>query len=284
MLPASIRLTAVDSAYSPLLLQMKGYPEVLSCVGDPEVLQTPTISIIGSRKMSRYGEMVARLLVPPLVQAGLMVVSGLAYGIDSLSQRLALKEGGRCVAVLGSGFNRLYPPSHLPLAEEIARSGCLLSEYGPDEEPLKHHFPERNRIVAGLSPFTLIIEAAAYSGTLSTASHALNAGREVGVVPGDIMAEQSAGVHQLLLQGARPITCAQDVLDVYGIEGPAAKSRPEPPPELSALYRLITPEGQSIDWLQSHLDCAPSELQRMLSVLELDGYIRFNRYVWLKIS
>ena len=271
--------------FPELLMQMKGYPEHLSYVGVPEALSIPSVSIVGSRKMSGYGEKVARLLVPGIVRAGLSVVSGLAYGIDALSHRLALEAGGHCIAVLGGGLKRIYPQSHTSLAAKVAERGCLLSEYEPDQAPLAFHFPERNRIVAGLSPLTLIIEAAERSGTLSTARHALDAGREVGVVPGDIFNCQSVGVHQLLKDGARPITCVQDILAVYGIE---ASKEPDPPPltgRAGTLYAMLPPEGYTTDRLQTLTNYPPETLQALLGSLELDGRIRRNyQQKWLKIS
>ena len=282
MLPAPRWLSA--DQFPELLLQMKGAPERLSYIGKPEALTGRSISIVGSRKMSPYGEKVARMLVPGMVRAGLSVVSGLAYGIDALSHRLALGAGGRCVAVLGGGLNRIYPQSHTSLAENIAEQGCLLSEYEPDETPLAFHFPERNRIVAGLSPLTLIIEAADRSGTLSTARHALDAGREVGVVPGDIMADQSVGVHQLLRDGARPITSLQDILDVYGLEAAPEAASPPLTGRAGVLYGMLPPEGCTTDRLQTLSNYPPETLQALLSSMELDGRIHRNhQQQWLKI-
>ena len=262
---------------------MKGCPSRLSYIGNPETLMGCNVSIVGSRKMSAYGEKVARLLVPSIVRAGLGVVSGLAYGIDALSHRLALETGGRCVAVMGGGLGSIYPQSHRALAEKVAERGCLISEYAPDEPPLARHFPERNRIVAGLSRLTLIIEAADCSGTLSTARHALDAGREVGVVPGDITSLQSAGVHQLLRDGARPIACVQDILDVYGLQASATPQLVPLTGRGGALYAMLPPEGCTTDQLQTLSNCPPDILQAELGSLELDGHIRRNYHrIWLK--
>lgn len=268
-----------------LLLEMKGYPERLSYIGELSALEGITISIIGSRKMSNYGERVARFLVPGIVKAGVTVVSGLAYGIDALSHRLALEAGGKCIGVLGGGLQNIYPKEHLPLARQIIQSGCLLSEYEPTEIPYARHFPERNRIVAGLSPLTLILEAAERSGTLSTARHALDAGRDVAVVPGDILAEQSAGVHQLLKDGARPITCVQDILDVYGLEARKTAQVPVLAGRAATLYAMLPLEGQTTDQLQTLTNYPPETLQAELSQLELAGHIYRNyQQKWLKTS
>jgi len=238
--------------------------------------------------MSTYAELVLEYLVPSLVRAGITLVSGLAYGVDAYAQKLALEAGGKVVAGLGSGLHRLYPASNTNLALEIvAKSGLVCTEFAPDVGPQKAFFPQRNRIVAGLSKVTLIIEAAEQSGTSITARFALEAGREVAVVPGDIFAKQSAGVHELLKQGAHPITTPRDILDLYGIPDDSSavlpKKRAGLTDDQTTLYDLMSSGGASFEDLHQQTHFSLSYLQSILSLLELEGIIYFKANQWHRI-
>lgn len=281
-------LTRLSAGYPYLLTQITKPPELLYYRGAVEVLDTPSLSVVGSRKMSEYGARVVRLLLPPLVRAGLTIVSGLAYGIDSFAHQITLEQGGRAVAVLGSGLDNVYPTANRRLAAQIVQSGgCLLSEYESKSEPLPMHFPERNRIVAGLSPVILIIEAGEHSGTSITARQALESGRDVCVVPADITREQSRGVHQLLKQGAKPVTCPEDVLELYPSQANLPilieKLKPALTGSLANLYDLISRGCNRTEVLLKESGLSVSELQSVLSVLELDGYISNLQNKWQKI-
>jgi len=286
-MPPLCLVAPADAAYPVSLEQLYAPPERLSYKGDLACLKAPCLSVIGSRKMTDYGEHVLRLFVPTLVRAGLTLVSGLAYGVDSFCHRLAVEAGGRCAAVLGNGLNSIYPPSHAGLAEDIIETGgCLLSEFEPDEPPLPHHFLQRNRIVAGLSKITLIVEASERSGTFSTARQALEAGRDVCVVPGDITREQSAGVLRLLKEGALPVTSAADVLELYGIDPKNAilgSHKPILTGEAASLYDLISSDGISLDALERRSGLGIANLQSVLSALELEGHIYSKANQWHKI-
>src|SRR5581483_7568017 len=187
----------------------------------------PCVAVVGARACSQYGTEIAVQLGRELARAGVVVVSGLARGVDGAAHRGAL-ETGSTVAVLGCGIDRDYPRAHAELAARIAASGLIVSEYAPGVEPAPWRFPARNRIVAGLADATVVVEARERSGALITADFALEEGRDVLVVPGEITSHLSHGTNALLRLGAVPATCVEDVLAVIGLEArPAAR---EPPP------------------------------------------------------
>jgi DNA processing protein len=185
--------------------------------GDDAVLAGPTVAVVGARACSAYGAQVARRLGRELAAAGLVVVSGLARGIDGEAHRGTLEAGGVTVAVLGCGIDRDYPAAHAELARRIRERGLVVSEYEPGVEPAPWRFPARNRIIAGLSAATVVVEARERSGALITADLALEEGRDVLAVPGEITSSLSAGTNALLKLGAAPCTSAQDVLELFGL-------------------------------------------------------------------
>jgi DNA processing protein len=186
--------------------------------GDAEVLAQPAVAIVGARACSSYGAQVARMLGRELAAAGVVVVSGLARGIDGEAHRGALEAGGHTVAVLGCGIDRDYPAAHMTLTRSIGERSLIVSEYGPGVEPAPWRFPARNRIIAGLCAATIVVEARDRSGALITADFALEEGREVFAVPGEITSALSAGTNALLRLGATPLTATADVLESYGLE------------------------------------------------------------------
>jgi DNA processing protein len=185
---------------------------------DPELLSRPAVAIVGARACSGYGASVARMLGRELARAGLLVVSGLARGVDAEAHRGALEAGEATVAVLGCGVDCDYPAAHAQLARRIAETGLVVSEYAPGVEPAPWRFPARNRIVAGLCAAAVVVEARERSGALITADLALEEGREVFAVPGEIGAPLSAGTNNLLKLGASPLTAPADVLASFGLE------------------------------------------------------------------
>src|SRR6185312_7186691 len=205
--------------FPPLLRAIHDPPAGLFLRGGaaPELLARPAVAIVGARAASGYGASVARNLGRELAAAGLVVVSGLARGIDAEAHRGALETPGTTVAVLGCGIDRDYPAAHAELARRVADAGLIVSEYAPGVEPAPWRFPARNRIVAGLCAATVVVEARERSGALITADLALEEGREVFAVPGEIRSALSAGTNALLKLGASPLTDAADVLDVYGL-------------------------------------------------------------------
>ena len=194
--------------------------------GDPAMLAQTAVAIVGARACSPYGAQVARMLGRELASAGVLIVSGLARGIDGEAHRGALETNGHTVAVLGCGIDRDYPAAHAALAQSIGERSLILSEYEPGVEPAPWRFPARNRIIAGLCAATIVVEARERSGALITADFALEEGREVFAVPGEITSALSAGANALLRLGATPLTAAADVLESLGIEPPTEDDRP----------------------------------------------------------
>jgi DNA processing protein len=254
-----------------LLQQIHDPPRSLFLRGapDPEILARPAVAIVGARACSPYGAQVARMLGRELAAAGLVVVSGLARGIDGEAHRGALDAGGVTVAVLGCGIDRDYPAAHSELARRICERGLVVSEYEPGVEPAPWRFPARNRIIAGLTAVTVIVEARERSGALITADFALEDGREVFAVPGEITGTLSTGTNRLLRQGATPLTTADDVLELFGL---AASQRPRAPtvgPSATAVLERLADGAASADELSRTTGLEPGPLAAALAELEL---------------
>jgi DNA processing protein len=214
-----------DPDFPPLLRAIHDPPPGLFIRGAAgmELLRRPIVAIVGARSCSAYGAQVARMLGRELAAAGLVVLSGLARGIDGEAHRGAL-ESGTTVAVLGCGIDRDYPAANAELAARIRSSGLAVSEYAPGVEPAPWRFPARNRIIAGLAPVTIVVEARDRSGALITADLALEEGREVFAVPGEITSTLSRGTNDLLRLGAAPLLSSEDVLELFGLSRPEAAS------------------------------------------------------------
>lgn len=205
-------LTIVDDSYPVMLKAIKDPPLVLYALGDLSLLkQQPALSVIGTRKPSREAPAKMEFILKPLIEQKWLIVSGMAIGIDSYAHRLALQGQAKTIAVLGGGFHHIYPKQNTLLFQQIAKHGLVLSEYPPDMSPKKYHFPERNRIISGLSFGTLVIEAAEKSGTLITVDQALDQGREVYAVPGSPLFSQTKGCHKMIQDGAKLVYDAQDI-------------------------------------------------------------------------
>ena len=230
--------------------------------GDPQLLSRPAVAVVGARACSPYGAQVARMLGRELAGAGVVIVSGLARGVDGEAHRGALEADGHTVAVLGCGIDRDYPAAHAALARTIGERSLLVSEYEPGVEPAPWRFPARNRIVAGLCAATVVVEARERSGALITADFALEDGREVFAVPGEITSALSAGTNALLRLGATPLTSAGDVLEALGIE-----SQPRP----AATDPLLQLLPATADELVRATGLAPGEIAAALAELELSG-------------
>lgn len=210
-----IKLHISNPLYPPLLKQIYKPPVTLFCKGNLKILSSLCISIVGTRRNSNYGEFMTRKIISELSMTSLCVVSGLAKGIDAIAHDAALKNNMATIAVLGSGLNNIYPKQNKNLAEQIKNKGLLITEYEDDMTPQKCNFPQRNRIISGLSIATLVIEAPEKSGALITAKLALEQGREVFVVPGDANEINSIGIIKLLQKGgAYPVGSGQEIIDV----------------------------------------------------------------------
>ena len=268
-------LARSDPAFPPLLGAIHDPPPGLFLPGEADIplLAKPAVAVVGARACSAYGRQVARGLGRDLAAAGLVVVSGLARGIDAEAHRGALEAGGISVAVLGCGIDRDYPAAHRELARAVASTGLVVAEYAPGVEPAPWRFPARNRIVAGLCAAAVVVEARERSGALITADFALEEGREVFAVPGEITSALSAGANALLRLGATPLTCAQDVLESYGLI-----HRPASPPVLgdaaAAVLERVQESALGADELCRVTGLAAGELAVALTELELAGAVR----------
>ena len=204
-----------ENDFTKILTSVNPQPQALYYIGTLPDKRQPSVTIVGTRKPTKYGQEVTHKLAYELAKRGVIIVSGLALGVDGIAHRATLEARGTTLAVLANGLSKITPHSHRQLGIDIlANGGAILSEYEPDMPPMQYRFLERNRIVSGLSDAVLITEAAARSGTLSTAARALEQGKEVFVVPGNITSPLSDGCNQLLRQGATPVTRVEDILEV----------------------------------------------------------------------
>lgn len=205
-------ITIEDDIYPETLRNIPDAPLVLYAIGNIRLIQESLLlSVIGSRKPSLEARDKLDYIITPLIKAGYVIVSGLAYGIDSYAHEQTLKNNGKTIAVLGGGIHHIYPKSNLRLCREIAKKGLVLSEYAPDISPKRYHFPERNRIISGLSRGTLVVEAMERSGTLITVDQALEQGRDVFAIPGSPLVKQTIGCNRLIQDGAKLVQNATDI-------------------------------------------------------------------------
>ena len=287
---------AGDPDYPPLLARLADPPLALYVNGDPSVLSLPALAMVGSRHPTRGGIANARHFAAHLGARGFSIVSGLALGIDAAAHEAALETGAASVAVMGTGIDRIYPAAHRDLARRVAHGGALVSEYPLGTAPRRQHFPERNRLITGLSLGTLVVEAARRSGSLISARLAAEQGREVFAIPGSIHNALARGCHQLIRQGAKLVETGDDIVSDLGslvahlasdppAQSPGASRSPsevEVPPEPATGEREILLNAMGYDpvsadelrenpSIKSRLTIA--ELSSMLLILELEGRI-----------
>jgi len=274
-------LTLDDQEYPERLRLIPDPPRVLYRLGELLPQDGAGIAVVGARAATAYGRTVAERLGRELAGAGLTVVSGLARGIDACAHRGALAEGGRTVAVLGTGLDRVYPPEHARLAAEVAARGALLSEFPLGSEPEPWHFPLRNRAISGLSRGVVVVEAAVRSGALGTADMALEQGREVFAVPGPITSPTSAGTNRLIRQGAGLIEGARDVLEAFPDLAALLTAAPGEPVALAGLSeeerRLLAAMGAAALPIDEIIRVSPGSAAAtaaLLTALELKGLVR----------
>ena len=253
-------------------------PRCLYLRGAGDALDAPAVAIVGSRRATRAGRQFAETLAADLAAAGLVVVSGLAFGIDAAAHRGTLAGGGRTVAVLGGGLDHLYPRQHVGLAEQIVRGGgAVVSEYPAERAPRKHQFPERNRLISGLSLGVVIVEATTKSGSLITARMAAEQGREVMAVPGPVASPLSGGCHRLLKSGAALIESADDVLYAVGYEAPEPSSAGSEgggaPARLAAVLEQVGADVTTLDQVVVGTGLGPAFATEALVELELLGFV-----------
>ena len=266
-----------DPAYPELLLQTADPPLLLYVQGDVALLSAPGIGVVGSRHPTPQGKDNALAFSTQLSQAGWTIVSGMALGIDGSAHEGGLAGVGRTIAVVGTGLDRVYPRRHLELARRIAQHGAIVSEYSIGTPPLPPNFPLRNRIIAGLTRGTLVVEAALQSGSLITARLASEAGREVFAIPGSIHSPQSRGCHALLKQGAKLVESAADVLEEFPAKAAPKRTTPVDAPECSPsvdpLLDALGFDPVSLDALVARTGWPAPELSAKLLELELMGNV-----------
>jgi DNA processing protein len=263
--------------YPTLLSQIASPPATLFCRGSVERLEDEAIAVVGTRKISPYGSEAIEHLVPPLVAAGVTIVSGLALGTDARAHEVTVASGGRAVAVIGSGLNKLYPIRNERLASAILRQGAIISEFPPEMPALKHHFPIRNRIISGLSRGTLVIEAGQKSGSLITAKNALDENREVFAVPGDIFSQMSRGTNALIQQGAKPVMNASDIVEGLRYDEGNSRKIPLPDNPREATILSVLQRGPThIETLINTCGMTVATLQQTLTLMELGDKVRHH--------
>lgn len=277
-------ITIEDEYYPGLLKQIYDPPPAYCLRGDPASLNRIQLSIVGSRRPSADGRRIARSFSTQLAELGFTITSGLATGLDSEAHRGALKAGKKTVAVLGSGVDYIYPASNKGLAEMIMDSGAVISEFPLGSTPLPVNFPQRNRIISGLSPGTIVIEAALKSGSLITARCAVEQGREVFAVPGSIYNRQSRGCHFLIREGAKLVECVDDILEELGpLSIMSAPERQVPDDGIKKIKKLdadckllldnIGKHPVTVDMLVEETGMSVVSVTMALLTLELEGLV-----------
>ena len=271
-------LTWEDEAYPSRLKEIDQPPPVLYVRGALSKEDAWAVAVVGTRRVSAYGRQVTEELAALLANNGVTVVSGLARGVDAIAHQSALKAGGRSIAVLGCGVDKIYPPEHTQLAEKMILSGALLSDYAPGTPPDAANFPPRNRIISGISMATVVVEAGETSGALITAQFAVDQGREVFSVPGSILAPQSKGTNRLIAEGAHPLLSGRDLLDALNLTRVTEQRDVRkilPGNELEAkLLGVLTHEPLHMDDIRNITGLPIESVSATLVMLELKGLVR----------
>lgn len=270
-------VTMYDAEWPDKLKGDDDFPLYLFYKGDLSLMSKPAIGIVGSREVTNYGRIVTDRFAKELAEAGVVIISGLAFGVDSIAHRKCLEVGGKTIAVLGCGFNRMYPAEHTNLAREVAEKGLLLSEYCPSTKAGRYTFPYRNRIVAALSDGVLITEASAKSGTVHTKNYALDYGKTVYCVPGNITSEKSELTNNLIAaHHAQCVTKAKDILDdlnIVGFSKPKARVVQLGLVE-EKIVELLKNGEKDIDFLAEKCEISVISLNSYLTTMEISGIIR----------
>jgi len=263
--------------YPELLNYIENPPEVLYYIGDISLASRPAIAIVGARKATPYGKWAAYGFAKKLSEYDIVVVSGMAYGIDSSAHKGAVENRGKTVAVLGCGVDICYPDSNRLLRENIMNEGLLLSEYEPGTPPLQYRFPMRNRIISGLCLGTIIVEAGLSSGSLITAECAAEQGRNIYAIPGNINSVYSFGTNKLIQDGAIPLIVFDDIIDELGIKRmPSAEAQKVGlGKDESEIYELVLHSGETTtDAICRSTGRLPSDVNAMVTILEMKGLLQ----------
>ncbi|NIQ01511.1 MAG: DNA-protecting protein DprA, partial [Nitrospinaceae bacterium] len=278
-----LRILTLESPEYPELLQsIYDPPPVLYCQGRPLNGYTASLAVVGTRTATNYGRLMTEKLVSALAERGVGIVSGMARGIDTLAHRAALQGGGETVAVLGCGLGNTYPPENVSLRERIVERGTVVSEFPVTMRPEKNNFPARNRVISGLSYGTVVVEAGETSGALITAQFALEQGREVFAVPGNINSPASRGTNQLIQTGAKLVDGPEAILEELPFPVRETLKEKESSPghdeslseEERKIFSLLSHEEKHIDSLIENSQLSPAEVSATLLKLELRGWIR----------
>jgi DNA processing protein len=266
-----------DGDYPAALDALEDPPPALFALGRPELLRRPAVAIVGSRDHSSYGGQVAAMIAGQAGAAGLVVVSGMARGLDAVAQQAALDAGGATIGVLGNGLGVIYPAANRHLYQQVSSRGLLVTEFPPGERPTAGSFPRRNRIISGLARATVVVEAAAGSGALITAGAALEQGRDVFAVPGPITSRVSAGTNLLIRDGAHPLLEMADLFARYpelaARPDQAREDGPVPLPQ-SRVLALLRSGPRQADELGRRLGLSGADLLALLGNLEIAGLVR----------
>lgn len=268
-------VTIMEENYPPLLREIKDPPKILYYIGDLSLTLDICVSVVGTRKPTTYGRWAAGALGRTLAQAGVVTVSGLADGVDTLAHKGAIKGQGKTIAVLGNGPDICFPAKNLEIMKDIGRDGLILSEYAPGVHGSRFTFPSRNRIISGLSLATVIVEAGLSSGSLITAERAIDQGREVYAIPGNINNIYSIGTNKLILDGAKPLIVLENILEDLGIKKGLIDSRKEAlGEEERKVFNYIESGGEtSVDQLVESLQIQAGTLNGIVTVLEMKGMV-----------
>lgn len=271
-------LTWEDENYPRRLLEIEQPPPVLYVRGEFCPEDEWSVAIVGTRRVTTYGRQIAEEVAITLARNGVTVISGLARGVDAIAHQAAINAGGRTIAVMGNGVDRIYPPENRRLADQIITRGALISDYPPGTPPDASNFPPRNRIISGLSLAVVIVEAGYTSGALITASFAADQGRDVFAVPGNITAPQSLGTNRLIFNGARPLLDPREILEALELTMIAQHREARvilPTDALEAqLYATIGNEPLHVDEIRAQTGLPIEQVTSTLALMELKGMVR----------
>lgn len=274
-------IESTDLEYPNKLLEIKEYPEKLYVIGNEKLLSKKAIGIVGARESTGYGEKCARIFAREISKANICIVSGMAIGIDTAAHEGAIREKGSTIAVLGCGFNKIYPKENIDLFNDILKKGgCIISEYSPNTEANLSTFPKRNRIISGLSEGILVVEAMHRSGSLITAKYAKEQNKKIFCVPGNVDIKTSVGTNRLIQNGAKLVTTPKNILEE--LEEVVKEKRIEK--EYQEIYNYLTDIPMNINILAKKCNISISELTQKLLIMEIKGYAKAmpgNEYVRL---
>lgn len=274
-------IESTDLEYPNKLLEIKEYPEKLYVIGNEKLLSKKAIGIVGARESTGYGEKCARIFAREISKANICIVSGMAIGIDTAAHEGAIREKGSTIAVLGCGFNKIYPKENIDLFNDILKKGgCIISEYSPNTEANLSTFPKRNRIISGLSEGILVVEAMHRSGSLITAKYAKEQNKKIFCIPGNIDIKTSVGTNRLIQNGAKLVTTPRNILEE--LEDKIKEKRIEK--EYQEIYNYLTDIPININVIAKNCNLNISELTQKLLIMEIKGYAKAmpgNEYVRL---